>query len=478
MPPTPPIRSGISLGRFRLLAALVVCLAAFNAFGRLGSETVTEWDESLYATSAAEMVHSGEWVATTFDGKLDYYNSKPPLNVWLIALAFKLLGINLWSLRLVSACAGLATVMLLMFWLRRAYSSGLALASGLVLSTCFGFFYVHSSRTGNPDALFTLIALAVVVVAYFAEQRPALMTAIGPLFAAAFLLKGFGAALHGLLAIVCIAVWLRRTITPRLAAVAILAAIVPIGAWAYLRWRIDGTTFFHYMLTQDFVDVSLEPLEGHRGSPLYYLDVLQKYQYDWLIAGLIAYLLYLPTRVRSIAWVKSEGWSTPSKLVAGATATLLLVPTIMQTKASWYGNPLLPFFSIAVGAIIVRAIRLSEPGLRRNLLIAMLLIGVVTAESRLIWHSYQRRDLTSSDQGLLLTHAGDLKGHRLFRARWTHADAFVAKYLIGSEDIEAESDEQFMTLAQPGDYWLQRRTRPPLPQPPKFSNERYFLYQR
>ena len=39
-------------------------------------------------------------------------------------------------------------------------------------------------------------------------------------FAGAFLLKGLGAVLHVLLAIVCIAVWLRHVITPRLAAMA------------------------------------------------------------------------------------------------------------------------------------------------------------------------------------------------------------------------------------------------------------------
>ena len=41
--------------RFLLLALIVVCLASTNLFVRLGLETVTEWDESLYVISAAEM---------------------------------------------------------------------------------------------------------------------------------------------------------------------------------------------------------------------------------------------------------------------------------------------------------------------------------------------------------------------------------------------------------------------------------------
>lgn len=469
---------GVLETHFKLLAFVVVTVATINLFGRLGLETVTEWDESLYATSAAEMLQSGQWTATTFDGQLDYYNSKPPLNVWLIAISFKLFGINLWSLRLVSAFAGLATVTLLMFWLRHAYSAALALTAGLVLSTCFGFFYVHSSRTGNPDALFTLLALGVVVTSYFAAKRPSLVIALGPLLAGAFLLKGFGAALHGLLALVCLAVWLRRVITPKLAAITIAAAIIPVGVWACARWYIDELTFFRYMVEQDFVGVAFERLDGHRGSTFFYLDVLQKYQYDWIIATAAAFALYLPSWVQAGSWARAEGWDAPSRLLAGATATLLLVPTMMQTKVSWYGNPLLPFFSIAIGAIIVRALRLSAPGIRQTTLLAVIITAVVTAESRLVWHSYHRRDLASSDQGLLLAHANDLAGQRVFRANWTRADTFVAKYLIGCEHIKASSDAEFLAQAQPGDFFLQRRSRATLPQEPAFSNGRYFLYRR
>ena len=50
------------------LAAAVLALSAFNLTFRLGSEGLTEWDESLYATSALEMVRNQNWVATTFDG--------------------------------------------------------------------------------------------------------------------------------------------------------------------------------------------------------------------------------------------------------------------------------------------------------------------------------------------------------------------------------------------------------------------------
>jgi 4-amino-4-deoxy-L-arabinose transferase-like glycosyltransferase len=79
---------------YPLLAASVLVLAAANLFVRLGQEVVTDWDEALYAITASELLQSKQWIATTFLGELDYYNSKPPLNTWLIAFAFETFGAN------------------------------------------------------------------------------------------------------------------------------------------------------------------------------------------------------------------------------------------------------------------------------------------------------------------------------------------------------------------------------------------------
>src|SRR6266545_2797503 len=104
---------------FAKIAACVLVLAAFNLMWRLNAEVVSEWDESLYGISAWEMIRSGRWIGTTFLGNLDYYNVKPPLNVWLVALSFKALGVNLVSLRIVSTLSACCTVAVLQLWVRR-----------------------------------------------------------------------------------------------------------------------------------------------------------------------------------------------------------------------------------------------------------------------------------------------------------------------------------------------------------------------
>src|SRR3954470_8079230 len=175
---------------FRAGALIVLAIAAFNLFFRLDREIVTEWDESLYAITAAETVKHGNWLATTFQGRLDYSNTQPPLNLWLIALSYKAFGINLFSLRLASALAAWTTVLVLLLWGRRAFGSATALFAGLVLSGAYGFLYVHSGRSANTDALFTLMVLLTVVALWLASDRPWHLAWLGAVLAAVFLLRG------------------------------------------------------------------------------------------------------------------------------------------------------------------------------------------------------------------------------------------------------------------------------------------------
>ena len=95
---------------FRSLTAAVLLLAGFNLMFRINDTAITEWDESLYAMSAVEMIESGDWVATRLNGQVDdTIITKPPLTVWLTALSFKTFGITPFALRLtsvVSACTG------------------------------------------------------------------------------------------------------------------------------------------------------------------------------------------------------------------------------------------------------------------------------------------------------------------------------------------------------------------------------------
>lgn len=271
--------------RFIVLASLVAALAAVNAFARLGSEFVTEWDESLYAMSAAEMLDSGDWIGTTRHGELDYFNSKPPLNAWMIALSMKAFGRNITAMRLPSATAAFLSVVLMMVWARRAFDEATALLSGIVLATSFAFFYVHSGRTANADAWLALFVFAIPVVIWRAIAQPPAFVLVGVLVAGAFMLKGAAVVFVISVALVSSALLLRQRLMLGWVGLAALSAAVPIAWYVVARWQIDGAAFFRILLGRDAMERSLSAIEGHEGSLLYYVDVLQRYQYAWIAGG-------------------------------------------------------------------------------------------------------------------------------------------------------------------------------------------------
>ena len=443
---------------YRVLALAVLGLAAFNLGFRLNREVVAEWDESLYGLSAWELTRGGHWIATTLRGTIDYYNTKPPLNIWLIALAFKAFGTNLVALRLASAVSAWLTVVVFQGWTRRYFGPAVALLASLVLATSFAFIYVHSGKSADTDALFTLLVLLTVVTLCGGERRPWMLAWLGPIAAATFMLKGTAVAM--LLLIVLIVeifqghAWRERL--PPLATAALLFT-APVSVWIVARWHVDRWQFLERLVFYDGVGTITDALDGHSGNVLYYLDTLQRHHYDWLVAAAAAVVL-CPVAISRIRSAWSEHWRADRMLmvVLGAWGGVtLIVPTLVSTKVQWYLNPFYPVFALGIGWLVARALARDGHDIRRRIMAVILLIVVVVAESRLIWTSYYRRDPSRTVQGLLFAARDHLNGHRVYRdERWNNADMFVTDALVGAERGVTTDVERFLRDSRRGDFLL------------------------
>jgi 4-amino-4-deoxy-L-arabinose transferase-like glycosyltransferase len=459
-------------------------LAAFNLTFRLGAAAITEWDESLYAITAAEMLDTGDWIATRFLDRIDYYNTKPPLNVWLIALSFKALGINTWSLRLISVAAAWCTVLVLMLWARGIAGPLVAIVAGVVLSSSFGFIHVHSARTANTDALYTLLIVLTAIVAHRSVQRPWQRLWLGPLLAAAFLLRG-PAVLMPVAIIALVELWNRpaRARWTPLAGAAMLFA-VPTGLWVFARWNVDQWRFLQQLWSFDLVARVMTPLEGHVGGPLFYLNVLQKYQYDWLAAAAVALALAWPSRRQWREWLFFWRSDAPAKVVVGCWALVALaVPTLMQTKVTWYLDPFYPVFALGIAVVLRHALvtAIAAGRSRRVAAIAgIVVLAAGTAEGKLVYEAY-RDDAKHSLQGLLQSERAALAGHTIFRSHWNHAERFVVTRLIGGRIEQLHRDESFVDESEPGDVLVSSSNLPDPPDPcveKVRESGRFGLYRR
>ena len=422
---------------------------------RLGLESVGEWDESLYATTAWEMTRSGDLIGTTFDGVLDYYNSKPPLNVWLIAASYQLFGVGFVSLRIPSACAALLTVIVLLWWTRRSFGTDVSLVASVVLATSFGYLHIHAARSGNPDALLTLAILLVVVVLSEASTVPWRQAWLGPLLSVVFLLKGM-AVLQPLLLIVLFELFVAGSLRTRLPplATAAMTFVTVTGGWSWLRWRVDGWEFLRRVVDNDFLALSLTPLEGHVTGPLFSFGVLHRYQYEWLVVGALAIALTYrswPRRLTRLMTGLRERKALPILLLAWGVVTLA-VPSAMQTRLAWYLTPFYPLFAFLVGLAIVHGwfeLRGARPA--RMTLVGFAILALIIAESKSLWRLYKVTNLESSVQGALVRHVRPGRDQRVHRDRLSRAEAFVVRGILDAEFLVDASLTARPPEARPGD---------------------------
>jgi 4-amino-4-deoxy-L-arabinose transferase-like glycosyltransferase len=468
---------------FQALAWLVLAVAALNLSFALTAETVAEWDESLYALSATEMLDSGNWIVTTFDGKVDYYNSKPPLNVWILALSFKVLGTHLLSLRLVAAIAAWTTVLVLIRWAKHAYGPTVALFAGVVLSTTFGFLHVHSGRSGNPDALMTLLMLLVVVATGAGLRRGWALSAIGPLLAGVFLLKGM-AVLMPLAFVGVMLLWRYRTGQRPIPwwplGVAGILFVAPTLSWAAARYRVDGWQFLRLLVTQDLVAAATTPLDGHGAQLYYYANVLQRFHYDWLLVGLVVVVLQ-----RRLIWRHvSKLFQTP-RLADDRTVMLLTwaaltfgVPSIMQTKLAWYLNPFYPMFALGLAWLLKTGLCQARSVSNRRIVVLAVVVALLVAEGKLLWHPVNKRSLQGTTQELLMLAADDVCDGTVFADNWTAAERFVLRGIVKATPGRVRDVDAFLQMDVPNAVWLSNSNLKDVRLETVRTNGRESLYRR
>lgn len=446
--------------RGAVVGALALALAAVNLSVRLDREMIDVWDESLYATSALEMRASGQWAVTTFQGAVDYFNSKPPLNVWLIAGSFDLFGVGLVPLRLPAALAAWLTILTVCVWTWRVCGAVVAALATMILATSYAFLYVHAGRTANADAPLTLVVTLVFVTLWTARERPWRAVWLGPLAAAAVLLKGPAALAYLLPLVLADAIdrlrasgWERRWLVPRLAGGALAA--VPLALWAVARWRFDGWAFLGLLVSYDIVNRATVGVEGH-GEPLhYYVEVLLRHHYEWLTVTVVALALAPTVAVRAWHWLADGNDGRLRGLVAAWLVATLVVPTLVPTKLAWYLTPFYPGAAVLTALAVHhawQALRVAGARRRAQALVALVAVAALAAEGRMIYRSVALLDLDRSAQGLLLA-AGPLPGVRVFGVRCPYPEAFLAA-AAGATCLIAADLDTFRRAARPGDLWL------------------------
>jgi 4-amino-4-deoxy-L-arabinose transferase-like glycosyltransferase len=320
-------------------------LVLFALMFGLGRPPFQIWDEGRILINTLEMAQSGQWMATTFEGKPEFWNTKPLLLHWLQWASAFLFGWNEWGLRLPSAASALGVVLLIL-----GISKGIlgsyryGFAAGLVLIVLPGYVGFHASRTADYDALLSLGTTGAFLSLWLAAERDSRYLLLTWFFLTlAVLTKGIA----GLL------------IAPGLACIALLRyRAIP---WLQTRWFWLGFVFFVFVILAYYLGRdSLQPgyleavwnnelggrfaqtNEGHDHPWYYYLGVLVRH------VGFGGGFLLL---VGVVLAVKAESDRVRLAARDALIAALFLgvVLSSSQSKLDWYLVPMHPLLALAAG---------------------------------------------------------------------------------------------------------------------------------
>ena len=150
--------------------------------------------DSTHAEAAREMVVTGDYVTLHVNGVR--YLEKPPLPYWLVAISYKVLGVNEFSTRLPMVLSVMLLGVLAFCWGRRAFGERTGIYAGLFVYTCAGVYLF--TRILIPDVLLSLLIAAAM---YF------FLTALEPEAAAwrwyaGYAMMALGVLTKGLIALV------------------------------------------------------------------------------------------------------------------------------------------------------------------------------------------------------------------------------------------------------------------------------------
>jgi len=143
------------------LPILITLIGGFLIFYQLGEVALIEWDESIYAKIAKNVVASGNWLDFRwFPQSENPWFEKPPVYIWSTAISYIVFGISEFAARFTSALLGTLGIFVTYLFGKELFSRKVGLISSIVLASTI--HWVFQSRNGTMDVavgFFMLLSL-------------------------------------------------------------------------------------------------------------------------------------------------------------------------------------------------------------------------------------------------------------------------------------------------------------------------------
>lgn len=331
--------------RWHVWIVLGLCAAGLSVFTvGLGEGALRDWDEGTYAQVAREISRSPwpqGWLHPSLGGAP--FLDKPPLLLWLIALAYRLGGVSEWTTRLPGALLTACSIPLLYGIGRELFISRVPaiLSAGVYLTL---FPVVRHGRLAMLDGTAISLFLLQVLCLLRSRRDPRWALGIGLAVGLIWLTKGILALLLGGLALIFLTLDSPRLLRSQWLWVGVLLGNLPVVLWYGVQWQVSGSAVWSYALVEQQFKRIWTPVEGHSGAPWWYVGGMLQSAWPWLA--------FWPFGLRQAWEHRRESWA---RLILVWTIGYGLAISVMPTKLPWYVLPLYPSIALAVGVALDEA---------------------------------------------------------------------------------------------------------------------------
>jgi 4-amino-4-deoxy-L-arabinose transferase-like glycosyltransferase len=438
---------------FYFIAACILIIAGFNLFYRLGLTTVQDWDEARHGITAYEMIKNNNYLITTYGFNVDYYNLKPPLGMILIAIAYKIFGYSIFAMRFFSPISSLISIIIVGKILKDNVSKFAAIFGMIVLSTNYLFIIWHAGRTGDVDAVLTLVFTIIMYFLIKMNKDIKYFYLAGFVYSVSFLLKSYATmqivAVVGLV-LLCTGTLFKLKIKQLM--IFLGCSFIPIFVWMGLRYRFDGTKFLGKMITYDVLARSTSTIEGQKGSIAYYLIYSISYNFHWVLYMAIILSVYFITNKFKFDFKNNK--FLKFSIIIWAVVPFILF-SLSTSKLVWYINTIYPAVSILIGWLsynIYKSPKISKT--LRNIILIVFLICALFGQARIL-HKINSDTMPDSQKILMsLKYKIYTKNVDIYYgSEWTQANRFIVE-VIDEMNPKQVSKENFVNKKLKGLYVL------------------------
>jgi len=309
----------------------------------LGLAPLFDYDETIYAQTAADMMHLNEWVVPTANG-LQFFE-KPPFTYYMMDLCFSIFGENSFAARLPSALFTLFTALLLFRFGRDMHSPHFGIAAALIFLSMLEVGVL--GHAAILDAVLNFF-IAGCLLNYFRwlksdNRKHALWCAA--MMGLAVSIKGPVGAVVPILIIMLDRLiagdgWHTLKSIPWLSALGLF--FITATPWYLMIFLEHGVGFLYEFIVVQNIGRALHPMQGHGGAWHYYIVVF--------MVSVLPWLAWIPYLIKGWQRNTHEPLDHMIRLALVWSVIVLVLFSFAQTKLPHYISCLYPAIALGITA--------------------------------------------------------------------------------------------------------------------------------